>query len=685
MDILTPEPNNVIVNHDNVTDSIVSHSVNDDTVSNNVTKDVVNSDMLKDIADVEVINVEERSSAIELKFTRRSSISTKRKSPQLNLSYSNVTKKVKLDQSDVIDKVDEDEKIDVDQSTDDETYVSPKKQKINKSHGEKNKLSEKREKRKREQAKLAEQIQKFVNDLTCEDSEDSLSEDEKLLMKNVFALKGKIENKKRKISEPQVSTKDNKANKVIEIEETKIDETNVSKVSPKGKPTESFAALSPVKQHAERFSSLRSTELITIDSPKLSTTNKTNVPISITPLKSDKELNNAGDAELRVKNVTPRNKNTTPRNGNVTPTLISSGDTRELSPTTPSKLNPIPVNQSTVMGTKDVFKIPKFIQPLQTLFKPKNSSSTLSKKLLTNNTKDQDNYNISSEKDFRKLIEEPNFKSPDSSNNLLQNKNNIHNSLQTDKVAKSTVLVKSVQSPHVQSPHTTTDPQGEKKMFEVKKDTLPVVMTSRLTKKHMQYCHMILKKLGGRYVQQMISDVTHLLVTTDENGCLAKDTYTYKYLIALVSGLWIVDFKWMVDSVKQGKYVQPDKYEAKGDPTSSHEQIPKQYRQAKESHLFNGYRVCLLGKFQQSQIGKDQLATLIGKTGGEVSFSLDEIHCSSSQIQTVLLSDDLNQLTYIEKNTILRQSLRCIHPEWVVESIINFKIQDSNPYELKFT
>lgn len=48
-------------------------------------------------------------------------------------------------------------------------------------------------------------------------------------------------------------------------------------------------------------------------------------------------------------------------------------------------------------------------------------------------------------------------------------------------------------------------------------------------------------------------DVTHLIVPVDENGQI--QSYTAKYLLAVAAGIWVIQWKWVVDCLKMNAIV----------------------------------------------------------------------------------------------------------------------------------
>ncbi|XP_047137263.1 breast cancer type 1 susceptibility protein homolog isoform X2 [Hydra vulgaris] len=210
----------------------------------------------------------------------------------------------------------------------------------------------------------------------------------------------------------------------------------------------------------------------------------------------------------------------------------------------------------------------------------------------------------------------------------------------------------------------------------------PCIMISRLTKKQTSLCDLLCQKLKAKINQNFSDDVTHLVIGTDENNYIFKTSYTFKYLMALVSGIWIVSFHWVIQCLKNSKFVEEDSFEVKGDPSDGHEEIPAQYRIAatNRKNLLSGYCIWVQGTFQRSPIKKDQLVMLIKKLGAEVVFTLDEDDKYIRHIKITMVTDNLSEITTLENSLMVKYGLKPIHPEWLVQSVINFRIANENDW-----
>ncbi|XP_065052691.1 uncharacterized protein LOC135681947 isoform X1 [Rhopilema esculentum] len=207
--------------------------------------------------------------------------------------------------------------------------------------------------------------------------------------------------------------------------------------------------------------------------------------------------------------------------------------------------------------------------------------------------------------------------------------------------------------------------------------TPSVLVPSRLNRRQMVCCKALADKIGCKFSTSFIDGVSHLIMGTDENFAIDRFAYTYKYLMALITGSWIVSFKWVTSSLNAQKVVDEAQYEVKGDISSNHEMVPKLARnskQRKDSPLFTDLTLSLVGDFQTCNMTREQLAQLLEKGGAVVMFELPK-SIPSKNFLLITDSEDIEGF----KSQFIEANIQPVHYQWITESIINYKVQ--NPAE----
>jgi hypothetical protein len=320
----------------------------------------------------------------------------------------------------------------------------------------------------------------------------------------------------------------------------------------------------------------------------------------------------------------------------------------------------IPVAQSTALRDQQQQQ-PQQPQHLQQKLRNNNNNNDNNNNNNNNNKINNDNNNGSNNSKFN----------TNNNGNINDNNNGNNNDNGTEKSHSPSLA----SSSRLQSSREIIKPTG------------PVIITSRLSKKHVAFCYTTCRLLGrGKIVTSDTKDTTHLVLLAGENNSLTSEAYTFKYLSALTSGLWIVTIKWVVDSAHASRFLPEEAYEAKGDPDplNNHVDTPRRFRTSSptERYILGDYRVYIVGTFQQSQVTREQLTTLMRRCGTEVVTTISELFYDSTRSHRVLLTDDLDELSDDDIELCNTTCVRPIHPDWVIESILSFRAVDTNNYML---
>jgi len=168
-------------------------------------------------------------------------------------------------------------------------------------------------------------------------------------------------------------------------------------------------------------------------------------------------------------------------------------------------------------------------------------------------------------------------------------------------------------------------------------------------------------KLGASVVVNFNEKVTHIVVGKEIRR-------TLNVLKGIISGKWIASSKWIQDSMKYGKWMNPDKYEIS--QFSGAKSSRKGHEDDPLLSLFKGTKFFIHGK---TNIPVEQLSEIIRLAGGKISSSL-----TSSEV-----------CLCAEKSTVPRQNKEKIVPlvmeKYIVDCIAQYSVLsiDSYAYESK--
>jgi hypothetical protein len=215
---------------------------------------------------------------------------------------------------------------------------------------------------------------------------------------------------------------------------------------------------------------------------------------------------------------------------------------------------------------------------------------------------------------------------------------------------------------------------------------MPIILSSGLSSAMSRSLASVISTLGGKLESSFTDSVTHLVVSTDERGQAAR---TYKYLEAIVRGVYIVTTEWPVASLAAHSYQKPSNFIVKGDhafhggPTQSVAHL--EHKNTPHKLLFEGLEVCLHGAFDNpNQLNGSQVKHLlqlggatVHQTGGK-SKKTPQAACSN--LDSAILVCDADTTPDEADALVLRTGKSPITLLWILDSISQFKRADISSY-----
>lgn len=119
-------------------------------------------------------------------------------------------------------------------------------------------------------------------------------------------------------------------------------------------------------------------------------------------------------------------------------------------------------------------------------------------------------------------------------------------------------------------------------------DTKPVVACTRMSKDHLVAILVLARKNLIEFSEVHSPNVTHLVVDVDEDNCVKE--CTIKYLLSVARGIWVVNFKWIEESLKSNCVADEDRFEA----SDSFGTIGPKLSRLRTDYLLRSFKICIL-------------------------------------------------------------------------------------------
>uniref|UniRef100_A0A6G3MGQ1 Breast cancer type 1 susceptibility protein homolog (Trinotate prediction) n=1 Tax=Henneguya salminicola TaxID=69463 RepID=A0A6G3MGQ1_HENSL len=148
---------------------------------------------------------------------------------------------------------------------------------------------------------------------------------------------------------------------------------------------------------------------------------------------------------------------------------------------------------------------------------------------------------------------------------------------------------------------------------------------SVLQKKFSEFCDFF----GISLCKEINEKCTHLIIHTNDRCEINQNSYTFKYIFALASKIFIVSHLWVIESLKQGVLLKEDTFEVKTDQLWGESLTPNIARTSKK-YLFEDTCVFLLSSFDNFHLSRDQILSVLNAAKAVVKTTLNELETLAS-------------------------------------------------------
>ncbi|NXE56728.1 BRCA1 protein, partial [Casuarius casuarius] len=192
--------------------------------------------------------------------------------------------------------------------------------------------------------------------------------------------------------------------------------------------------------------------------------------------------------------------------------------------------------------------------------------------------------------------------------------------------------------------------------------------------------HLVVQKFA-RKTQSTLSNhitegTTHVIMKTDIELVCER---TLKYFLGIAGRKWVVSYQWVVQSFKEGRILDEDNFEVRGDVINGrNHQGPKRARQSLTEKIFKDFEICCYGPF--TDMTTEHLEWMVELCGASVVKQLHLFTHKTNSTAIVVVQPD----AWVE-NTGYRaiqqkNNVAVVTREWVLDSVACYECQEFDAY-----
>ncbi|NXY82061.1 BRCA1 protein, partial [Alcedo cyanopectus] len=194
--------------------------------------------------------------------------------------------------------------------------------------------------------------------------------------------------------------------------------------------------------------------------------------------------------------------------------------------------------------------------------------------------------------------------------------------------------------------------------------------------------HLVVQKFA-RKTQSTLSNhitegTTHVIMKTDKELVCER---TLKYFLGIAGGKWVVSYQWVIQSFKEGRILDEEKFEVRGDVINGrNHQGPRRARESLTEKIFKDFEICCYGPF--TDMTTEHLEWMVELCGASVVKQLHLFTHPANSTAVVVVQPDAWMENVDYRALQQKSNVAMVTREWVLDSVACYECQEFTAYLL---
>ncbi|NXA42227.1 BRCA1 protein, partial [Eudromia elegans] len=224
-------------------------------------------------------------------------------------------------------------------------------------------------------------------------------------------------------------------------------------------------------------------------------------------------------------------------------------------------------------------------------------------------------------------------------------------------------------------PHNTPGKENATSPLGTNRREMSIVASGLNQSEHLMV-QKFARKTHSTFSNHITEGTTHVIMKTDMELVCER---TLKYFLGIAGGKWVVSYQWVIQSFKEGRILDEDNFEVRGDVINGrNHQGPRRARQSLTEKIFKGFEICCYGPF--TDMTTEHLEWMVELCGASVVKGLHLFTHRPNSTTVVVVQPDAWMENTDYKAIQQKNNVAVVTREWVLDSVACYECQEFDAY-----